>query len=133
MAACESLDFAGLQSEYDGASSPCFLARFGPGVLREFSNLVRLGEKTSRSKVSSADMDCVGLSGTTSLLSIPEPLVEAHAVAAEGAFQCRKIDSPQIGDCLYLKVLQFFFVTLPTRVDGRRAGAIKSNLFLPVV
>jgi len=27
--------------------------------------------KTSCSKVSSADMDCVGLSGTTSLLSIP--------------------------------------------------------------
>jgi len=27
--------------------------------------------KTSRSKVSSAEMDCVGLSGTTSLLSMP--------------------------------------------------------------
>ena len=44
--------------------------------------------KTSCSKVSSADMDCVGLSGTTSLLSIPlRQLVETHAIAAEAAFE----------------------------------------------
>ena len=51
--------------------------------------------KTSCSKVSSADMDCVGLSGTTSLLSIPpSQLVETHAIAAEAAFECRQIQSP---------------------------------------
>jgi hypothetical protein len=55
-------------------------------------------------------MDCVGLSGTTSLLSdSPSQLVETHTIAAEAAFECRQIHSPQIGDGLYLKVLQFFF------------------------
>src|SRR5439155_5548846 len=39
----------------------------------------------------------------------PSQLVETHAVAAEAAFECRQIDSPQVRDCLYLKVLQFLF------------------------
>src|SRR6267143_7098823 len=39
----------------------------------------------------------------------PSQLVETHAVAAETALECRQIHSPQVGDRLYLKVLQFFF------------------------
>ena len=39
----------------------------------------------------------------------PRQLVETHAIAAEAALECRQIHSPQVGDGLYLKVLQFFF------------------------
>ena len=39
----------------------------------------------------------------------PGQLVETNAIAAEAAFECRQIHSPQVGDRLYLKVLQFFF------------------------
>ena len=55
-------------------------------------------------------MDCVGLSGTTSLLSIPRAnSVETDTIAAKAVFECRQFDSPQVCDRLYLKVLQLFF------------------------
>ncbi len=38
----------------------------------------------------------------------PRQLVETHAIAAEAAFECRQIHSAQVGDRLYLKLLQFF-------------------------
>ncbi len=39
----------------------------------------------------------------------PSQLVETGAIAAEAAFECWQIHSPQVGDRLYLKLLQFFF------------------------
>ena len=39
----------------------------------------------------------------------PGQLVETQAIAAEAVFQCCQIQSPQVGDRLYLKLLLFFF------------------------
>ena len=49
---------------------------------------------TSCSKVSSTDIDCVGLSGTTGLWSIPsDKLVQALTIAAEVLFEYGQVES----------------------------------------
>ena len=39
----------------------------------------------------------------------PSQLVETHAIPAKAGLECRQIHSPQVGDRLYVKLLQFFF------------------------
>ena len=49
---------------------------------------------TSCSKVSSTDIDCVGLSGTTGLWSIPrDKLMQPLAIAAEVLFEYGRVES----------------------------------------
>ena len=43
------------------------------------------------------------------LVDSPGQFVETHAIAAEAAFECQQIHSPQINNRLYLKVLQLRF------------------------
>src|SRR5438067_12030876 len=57
---------------------------------------------TSRSKVSSAEIDFVGLSGTTWLLSMPRGTTRRDAcIVAEVAFEHRKIQATKAAHRLY--------------------------------
>ena len=52
------------------------------------------GNSTSCSKVSSTDIDCVGLSGTTGLWSIPQgQLVQTLTITAEVLFEYGQVES----------------------------------------
>src|ERR1700730_3967467 len=111
VAASENLEFAGLQFQYDGPSDSRFFPRCGPCVLRKSSNhRFRLGPQAILFEVV---LSGYGLRWPVrdylAVVDSPSQLVETHAIAAEAAFQCCQIHSPQVGDRLYLKLLQFFF------------------------
>ena len=50
-------------------------------------------KRTSLSKVSSTEIDCVGRSGTTAFSSMPRQFMQAHAIAPEGPFEYGSIQS----------------------------------------
>src|SRR5260370_41282317 len=111
VAASENLEFASLQFQYDGARDSGFLPRGGPRVLRKFSDhRLYLGQQNILFKrVLGGYGLCWPVRDYLAVVDSPRQLVETHAIAAEAGLECRQIYSPQVGDRLYLKVLQFFF------------------------
>jgi hypothetical protein len=75
MAAREDLEFRGFQFQHYGSRNLGLFARSGP------SQPGKCADGTSRSKVSSAEMDCVGRSGMTGLSS---PSLWARAFGGTG-------------------------------------------------
>ena len=72
MAAGEYLEVAGLEFEHHSAGNARFLARSRPTLSARRRMMASVSVKgTSISKVSSAEIDFVGLSATTALWSMP--------------------------------------------------------------
>jgi len=93
VAASKELEFARLQFHYDWCCHSCFL-RMRPRLLRKsFSDQKKLAsiavsKHPVQPRLSSSDMECVGLSGPHFALAIPRATRKTHAIAAEAAFEC---------------------------------------------
>src|SRR5207249_4321972 len=111
VAASENLEFAGLQFQYDGASDSRFFPRCGPSVLGKSSNhRFHLGQQDILFKgVLGGYGLCRSVRDYLAVVDSPSQFVETQAIAAEAAFECRQIHSPQVGDRLCVKLLQSSF------------------------